>query len=379
MPSLEVADLRSCGCVSDTGVAALVSAAKGSLKVLTLNVRQRYDLPFLIQLIDQCEQLHSIRFSGQVSQELLTGLAIIAPRLQSLHVWLQDSASFDLEALGRKCTRLRQLHLQIPNYSKPLSLTLLSTISALSCVSTTDLEYEVADEDLVRYLRSRGSQLKSLTVGYHIEHDYSHPNVQLMAAIASNCHSLRCLKVANRVTIEPTADMSDVFKAVSKLSRLEISWANMSTKEIVSIGHWGTLTELFLTSVDLTDEALCALAPKLPLLETIDISCNDAVTHVGANAFAHHRNNIDVFCFPNSERVVADAVVEAVAANRQLCCRLKALQLVRTKGVVTAKTLRSVGMKCTEFAYLHLPQPPAQYPRDILGLFGVGVLTFERR
>ena len=235
-----------------------------------------------------------------------------------------------------------------------------------------DLDYNVADEELVEFLSKSGRRLRSLAVDYHYEHapDYSNPKIQLISVIAANCAPLRVLKLGGRKEVEPSADLVNVFKALSHLRHLEISSSMLSVEEVVSIGHFGALTQLRMCNIaGLTDEMLCALAPKLPLLEAAEIVFNDDVSHVGVNAFVRQANALTQLRVHGNELLHAEDVVAAVAANTTLCSRITDLSISPCLGVVEPETLRALGMKCFQLGYFSIPAPPEAYSEEILRLF----------
>ena len=203
--------------------------------------------------------------------------------------------------------------------------------------------------------------------------------MQVLAAIASNCSSLRELKLRERSDLYEKLSLTDVFKANPQLRTLGLWSSVVTTDEVLGIACLASLKVLTLGSVEgLTDDVLCAIAPKLPLLERIEVSCNADITNVGASAFATYCINLsecDVF---SSDRLEVDPFIEAVASNRALCNRLKYISISSCSGTVKPNTLRALGLRCSKLTNFSLDAPATPYPQDIVRLFPTGCLNLIR-
>ena len=143
----------------------------------------------------------------------------------------------------------------------------------------------------------------------------------------------------------------------------------LSVEEVVSIGYFGALTQLHMCNISgLTDEMLCALAPKLPILASAEIVFNDDVSHVGVNAFVRQANALTQLRVHGNELLHAEDVVAAVAANTTVCSRITDLSISPCLGVVAPDTLRALGMKCFQLGYFIIPAPPEPYADEIFAV-----------
>ena len=366
MSNLEVVHLADTSLVR-TVVAALTPVARRCLKVVTIEG----SMPSAVtvkELVDCCDHLHTCDFGRPVTQDLISSLSRIAPQLQSVSLYVGTTDRLDWQPLTGACRNLRRLHI-CSRYGVH-ELDFLSRLSVAWLDGLVDLSYPLVDEDLINVLKAHGHKLKSLSVKYGWGHNFAAPSVQLLATIASSCTSLRSFKLSDRSEFEPASDLTHAFKALPQLRNLHINYSMLAYAEIVSIGHLGNLKELTLDDVKgITDDALCALAPQLPLIESLSLTRIHGISAIGVNAFIQHPNSVSKFYVDGIKELQSDAVAAAILGNSGLCRRLTEISIAFCAGAIKCETLRGLGHKCCKLTYLFVPAPPTPYPEEVVRLF----------